>query len=132
VSRTEVRALSQRLGEVQPRLAALRDEVERGLPADLGERASSILESLATARGALDSLADAGLADPDDAAAVIGAVACARAAIDLGPACRALSDVPRTLADRPVAVQGRAVALLLAIAQRQCVAALHALERSHA
>jgi hypothetical protein len=131
VSGTEIRALSQRLGEVQPRLAALRDEVERGLPVDLGDRARSILDSLSTARDALDSLGEAELADPDDAAVVVGAVACARAAIELGPACRALSDVPGAIADRPLAVRPRVLALLLAIAHRQCVAAMHALERSH-
>jgi hypothetical protein len=131
VSGREVRTLARTLGEVQPRLAALRDEVERAMPSDVAERARSMLDALVAARDALDALAEGGLAESDDPVSVARAVECARAAIELGPACRALTDICGTLAEQPPAVQSRVAALHLAIAHRQCVAAMHALERSH-
>ena len=69
--------------------------------------------------GALRGLADEGLASADDVQAIRRGVAAARAAIALEPGSRALRDV--------AGADGRARALLLALAYRQCLTALHLL-----
>ena len=132
---TTVPAVARRLQEALTALSTLVTEAERlaAVPdmarvRAVADQAKAPADQVIGARRDLQALAEPGLTNTEDAAAVRDAVPCSRAVIELEPACRALGDVPlaaaRTAAPH---VAARAVLLFLSIGHRQCLAALHAL-----
>ena len=132
---TTAAAIARELRDALAALATLVTEAERLAAAPdmarvqaLAEHAKAPADKVVAARRDLQALAEPGLTNSEDPAAVRAAVACARAAIELEPACRALGDVPLAAARTAAPlVAARAAHLFLSIGYRQCVAALDAL-----